>query len=209
MTKDGALFVANFNLCVTGACSNSSGCYPLPLVPCDGGADQAFTYHADSKALVSNATGKCLDVYGDSGPNVGLYSCSGSMQQQWRLDSATSQISSNMTGTGFTQCLTDGGRSSSLNVYTDGAAVDLYINGVHRQNASVDYYQFASVSLPYEPGTLVAVSRDAQGKVLSNHTRYTPGDAVALRLSIDAPSPETGTGRAVYLDGQVIILINF
>jgi len=37
--------------------------------------------------------------------------------------------------------------------------------------------------------------------VLSSHTRSTWGPPAALILTVDAPSPSTGTGTALYLDG--------
>merc|ERR1719201_2902076 len=206
MTSGGALLAGSFGLCVDGSCTNASGCYPLPLVKCDGTQGQKFSYDAGRKALISAATGKCLDVYADQGPNVGLYGCAGSPQQQWQVDSRSGFISSNVSGAGFTQCLTDGARSTTLNVYSSGASVDFYVNGKKRGNATVPYYSDISVSLPYEAGSVTAISRDAKGAALSNHTRYTPGAAVAIRLSLDAPTPATGTGRALYLDGQDVAL---
>ena len=38
---------------------------------------------------------------------------------------------------------------------------------------------------------------------LASFTRLVAKPAVGLRLSVDAPNPATGTGSALYLDGQV------
>ena len=73
------------NLCLTGACSDPTGCYPLPLVKCTGADDQVYNYNSSSMAFISKATGKCLDVYADIGPNIGQWTCSGSEQQQWKI----------------------------------------------------------------------------------------------------------------------------
>ena len=37
---------------------------------------------------------------------------------------------------------------------------------------------------------------------MATHTRLTSGEPTALKLTIDAPSPLTGTGSALVLDGQ-------
>ena len=81
------------------------------------------------------------------------------------------------------------------------------------------FYSYASASVN-QGFNLTAAVRDASGAVGSNtcptiihldswlqvvasHTRLLQGLAVGLRLSLDAPHPETGTGTAVVLDGQV------
>ena len=53
----------------------------------------------------------------------------------------------------------------------------------------------------YEPGNLTAIGHDKDGAVLGSFTRLTPaaGGAKSLKLSIDAPSPLTGTGSGTYL----------
>lgn len=104
-------------------------------------------------------------------------------------------------------CLADGGRSMVLNAYADGASVDFYVNGVLATSANVSYYEYATAVMSYVDGNVTAVSRDASGQVLASHTRLTPGAPVRLRLSLDAPSNATGTGSAVYLDGQVCVCV--
>jgi hypothetical protein len=55
----------------------------------------------------------------------------------------------------------------------------------------------------YAPGNLTAAGRQtAAGAVLATHTQLTPGAAVAILLSLDAPSLTTGTGSALLLDGH-------
>ena len=43
--------------------------------------------------------------------------------------------------------------------------------------------------------------------VLATHVASSPGDPASLRLSLDAPTPRTGTGSALYLDGVDVALV--
>ena len=60
----------------------------------------------------------------------------------------------------------------------------------------------AGRSVEYAAGNLTAVATDASGSAVAAHTRLTSGEPTALKLTIDAPSPLTGTGSALVLDGQ-------
>lgn len=42
---------------------------------------------------------------------------------------------------------------------------------------------------------------------MATHTRLSWGAAAAILLSLDAPNPASGTGSAVYLDGQDVALV--
>ena len=53
--------------------------------------------------------------------------------------------------------------------------------------------------------TIVAV--DSSGEAVGSHTLLAPGSAVKLELAIDVPSPSTGTGSALFLDGQDVAFI--
>ena len=54
-----------------------------------------------------------------------------------------------------------------------------------------------TVDVTWEAGTLSAIARDASGQLVAQAERKTNGKAVALKLSIDAPSEATGTGSAI------------
>lgn len=60
---------------------------------------------------------------------------------------------------------------------------------------------FAEYVVPYTRGNLTAVGRQGS-KVLSTHVVKTSGPAAAIKLTVDCPSPMTGTGEALILDGQ-------
>ena len=52
--------------------------------------------------------------------------------------------------------------------------------------------KFAEVA--YEAGNLTAEALDASGARLAKHSVHSGGAAAQIRLSLDAPSPITGTG---------------
>ena len=62
--------------------------------------------------------------------------------------------------------------------------------------------------VPYAPGTLVAEGLALDGAtVLASDTAASWGPPAALVLSLDAPSPRTGTGAALLLDGADAALV--
>jgi len=68
------------------------------------------------------------------------------------------------------------------------------------------YARFLGV--PFAPGKLLAEALDGGGAaVLGAHERSSWGPPAALALSLDAPSPRTGTGGALFLDGGDAALV--
>lgn len=66
----------------------------------------------------------------------------------------------------------------------------------------------AFFDVPFMTGTLLAEALASDGAtVLANHSRSSWGAPAAVVLSVDAPSPRTGTGGAVYLDGTDVALL--
>lgn len=65
-------------------------------------------------------------------------------------------------------------------------------------------YMNGNFPIVYAPGNLTAIGHDKDGTVLGSFTRLTPaaGGVKTLKLSIDAPSPLTGTGSALVADGE-------
>jgi hypothetical protein len=70
---------------------------------------------------------------------------------------------------------------------------------------------FGSAVFPnvtFEAGHVTAECTDSPaGAALAAHTKSSWGTAVAIRLSLDAPHASTGTGKAVYLDGEDVALV--
>lgn len=101
-----------------------------------------------------------------------------------------------------------GADSRTVQGYTDAASAELFVNGASlgvKNVAPLGYAEWDNVA--YAPGNATMVARDGSGGVVATHTRLTAGSAVALQLSIDAPSPSTGTGAALLADGQDVALL--
>jgi hypothetical protein len=53
--------------------------------------------------------------------------------------------------------------------------------------------------------TVVGINSD--GTVAGSHTLLSAGSATEMQLMVDTPSPTTGTGSAMYLDGQDVAFV--
>ena len=96
----------------------------------------------------------------------------------------------------------------SIHVYTNAPVVRLWRNGQVVRNATIPFFGFANFSgVEFEPGNLTAEALDVSGNRLGTHTVQTGGSAATIRLSLDAPSPHTGTGSAMVADGQDVALV--
>ena len=86
---------------------------------------------------------------------------------------------------------------------TDAPQIKLELNG-KQIIAPVAPPQFgnAQFSIPFSAGNLTAVALSATGAVLATDTKVTTGPAASIRLSLDAPSPLTGTGSFLVADGE-------
>ena len=96
----------------------------------------------------------------------------------------------------------------SIHVYSNAPVVRLWRNGQVVGNATIPFFGFANFSgVEFEPGNLTAEALDVSGNRLGTHTVQTGGSAATIRLSLDAPSPHTGTGSAVVADGQDVAMV--
>lgn len=103
-----------------------------------------------------------------------------------------------------------GKTTRSINVYSNAAAVTLLVNGAPASGSPAAMPAYGAVnfaSVPYAPGNLTAVALDASGNVLGTHTRMSWGAPAAILLTLDAPNAASGTGQAVYLDGEDVALV--
>jgi hypothetical protein len=95
------------------------------------------------------------------------------------------------------------GRSSRrISVYTNGDAVVLLVNDKRVARTEVAFFGFAAFEgVPFQAGNLTAECLFG-GARLAVHTQVTPQAAARIRLSLDAPSPLTGTshGRCYHSD---------
>jgi hypothetical protein len=100
-----------------------------------------------------------------------------------------------------------GQRCRKINVYSSAPIVRLSVNG-----GAPTYLAGAngvfSGTVAYAAGALLAEALAADNAtVLGSHSRASWGAPVALALSVDAPSPASGTGGALYLDGMDVALV--
>lgn len=98
----------------------------------------------------------------------------------------------------------------TIHVYTDAPSVRLTVNGKQiGQSVVVPFFGFATFAdVPYETGYASAEALDAAGNKLGKaYTIRTPGSAKSVRLSLDAPSPMTGTGSALVADGEDVAMV--
>lgn len=97
----------------------------------------------------------------------------------------------------------------TFHVYTSADSAEMLVNGVsvgQQPNSQwMGWLEWNFTSLPV--GNITAVARDKFGNVVASHTRHTPAPALAIRVTIDAPSPTTGTGSRVVLDGHDVALV--
>jgi hypothetical protein len=99
-----------------------------------------------------------------------------------------------------TDTVSDGNRT--VHVYTSAPSVELFLNSQSVGNMSVSRWGYGSVQIGFEAGNLTAVCG-----ATAWHTRITSGAPATLALGIDVPSPHTGTGSALFADGQDVALL--
>ena len=89
-------------------------------------------------------------------------------------------------------------------VVSDAPRVELILNGRSVCTERVEsHFLHTFDSIPWEPGELVAVSRDAAGRELSRHTLVTAGGPAALRMKL-MTSP-----AGMLADGADLALVEF
>ena len=88
------------------------------------------------------------------------------------------------------------GRSATVEVYTDAARVELLLNGSSVAGKAVEDCR-AVFEVPYAPGTLTAVSYDAQGNVLGRSVLCSARGA--LHVGMHPEVQEARPGQIVYV----------
>ena len=100
----------------------------------------------------------------------------------------------------------------TIHVYANAPFVRLLLPSGAPAGAPAAITEFGApavfYSVPFAPGVLVAQALAADGAtVLASSSRASWGAPAALLLTLDAPSPRTGTGSAVLLDGEDVALV--
>eukprot|EP01052_Picozoa_sp_SAG31_P025435 SAG31_NODE_2229_length_6145_cov_2.651009_2_plen_312_part_00 len=103
----------------------------------------------------------------------------------------------------------------SVHVFTNAPFVRLSISGAAAPHSGevkpVQQLSYATFNLTAdEAGTewkAEALDDENAAEVLAAHVVAYSGEAASVKLSIDAPTPRTGTGSALYLDGVDVALV--
>lgn len=97
----------------------------------------------------------------------------------------------------------------TITVYSNAPLVALELNGARvTQPQAISFFGQATFTLPFTPGNLTAVGLDHMGARLAQHSVLSPqGPTASLVLSLDAPSPETGTGTTLVADGEDVAMV--
>ena len=100
-----------------------------------------------------------------------------------------------------------GQSSRRISVYTNGDLVALFVNGKRVAQTAVAFFGFAAFEgVAFQAGNLTAECLSS-GARLAVHTLVTPSAAAEIRLSLDAPSPLTGTGSHLVADGEDVAML--
>ena len=102
-----------------------------------------------------------------------------------------------------------GAKNRTIHVYTNAPFAKLSLNGAAVGALQpVPFFGTATFSLPYVAGELVAEALDASGtRTFATHSVSSVSTAASVKLTVDAPSPLTGTGSALVADGQDTALL--
>lgn len=109
---------------------------------------------------------------------------------------------------------TRGNETKVIHAYANAPLIELFVNGKSQGPRKVvpmimgnsgSYAEWEDA--PWQAGTITAVARAANGTQLAKVSRNTNGDVSTLQLTLDCPSETTGTGSALFLDGQDVALV--
>ena len=98
-----------------------------------------------------------------------------------------------------------------IHVYSNAPLVSLSLNGIAVSGSpqTIPLLGFATFTVPFSPGSLLATALASDGTTVlgTSLPRNSWGNATSVRLTVDVPSPLSGTGNKLYLDGQDSALI--
>ena len=107
---------------------------------------------------------------------------------------------------------TKGNATKFVHAYANAPIVELFVNGITQGSRNVVPMaqgpgSYAEWETTWAAGAITAVARSANGTFLSRTTKLTNSGIASLLLSLDCPSEATGTGQALFLDGQDVALV--
>lgn len=89
------------------------------------------------------------------------------------------------------------GRPANIEVYSDAAEIELFLNGVSQGREKVNEQFRADFTVPYAPGTLTAVAYNAAGEKVSQSSLESASGAVSIRAKQEN---EAMIGQPVYVN---------
>ncbi|KAG7359270.1 beta-galactosidase [Nitzschia inconspicua] len=108
--------------------------------------------------------------------------------------------------------VTKGNKTRTIHAYSNAPNVEIFLNDesqgvqeVSRMTSNPGTY--TEFEIPWHAGSLKAVARSKNGTAVAQTSKFTNGKPGALLLSLDCPSLSTGTGEALFLDGQDVALV--
>jgi hypothetical protein len=98
--------------------------------------------------------------------------------------------------------------NATFHVYSSASAVELFVNGASLgERSNGEWMGWTEWNTTWASGNVTAVAKNASGKVVATHSRFTAGAPVTIVLQLDAPSTSTATGQKVLLDGHDVGLV--
>ena len=117
---------------------------------------------------------------------------------------------------------TRGNTTRTIHVYSNARVVELFVQG-HKSKQPTSLGKRIIVpmvegnegtygewqNIPWKPGSLLAIAQSSEGVELARAKRQTnpSNPSVAMVLTLDCPSPHTGTGSSLFLDGSDAALV--
>ncbi|XP_062517777.1 beta-galactosidase BoGH2A-like [Corticium candelabrum] len=96
-----------------------------------------------------------------------------------------------------------GGSTRTIQAYTNAPLAELFVNGKSQGVKTISWLGWAEWdNVDYVTGNLTAVGMVTAGHVVASYTLETTGNPAAIKLSVDVPSMNTGTGKALVMNGQ-------
>ena len=118
---------------------------------------------------------------------------------------------------------TKGNRTRTIHVYSNAPVVELFVTkgGNSKNFVSLGKRRIVPMvegnegtygeweHIAWEPGILLAKAYNTGGIIVATTQKPTnpPNPTISLVLSLDCPSPDTGTGSALFLDGSDVALV--
>lgn len=98
------------------------------------------------------------------------------------------------------------GKNIDVDIYTKAPAVKLYLNDqlVATKNVDLSTEYKATITMPYQPGTLRAVAVDANGNQVSETVIKTSGEPAAIRLTADKTTIKADGHDLSYITMEVV-----